>query len=114
MAKKKSASSRREKRVAASELFTTPLTDKERRDLKRLARKRDDQIDYSDAPEKHLLPTEVQIGRFYRPIKQLVSIRVDADVLAWFRSRGKRYQTYMNDVLRREMRSRARLMGSRS
>lgn len=108
MAKKKSASSRREKRVAASELFTTPLTDKERRDLQRLARKPDKQIDYSDAPEECPLPSEVHIGRFYRPIKQLVSIRVDADVLAWFRGRGKRYQSYMNEVLRREMQSNAR------
>ena len=111
--KKKSASSQHEKRVGASELFTKPVTDKERRDLKRLARKRDDQIDYSDAPEKHPLPSEVHIGRFYRPIKRLVSIRVDADVLAWFRSRGKRYQTYMNEVLRREMRSNGRKSGLR-
>jgi hypothetical protein len=66
MAKKKPASSRREKRVAASELFTTPLTDKERRDLPRLARKTEKQIDYSDAPEKHPLPLDVHIGRFYR------------------------------------------------
>ena len=103
MAKKKSASSRREKRVLASALFTTPLTDKQRRDLQRLARKPDHQIDYSDAPEKLPLPSELHIGKFYRPIKLLVSLRVDVDVLAWFRSRGKRYQTYMNEVLRREM-----------
>ena len=108
MAKKKSVSSRREKRVAASALFTTSLTDKERRSLERLGRKRDDEIDFSDAAEKHPLPREVHIGRFYRPIKQLVSIRVDADVLAWFRSRGKRYQTYMNEVLRREMQTQRR------
>ena len=44
---------------------------------------------------------------FYRPVKQLVSIRVDADVLAWFRGRGKKYQTYMNEVLRREMQANA-------
>ena len=108
MAKKSSVSSRREKRVPASALFTTPPTDKNRRELERLARKPDQQINYSDAPEKHPLPSKVHIGRFYRPIKQLVSIRVDADVLAWFRSRGKRYQTYMNEVLRREMQSNAR------
>jgi len=66
MAKKKSASSRREKRIAASELFTTTLSDKERRDLRRLARKSDKQIDYSDAPEKHPLLSEVHIGSFYR------------------------------------------------
>ena len=105
MAKKQPASSRREKRVPASALFTTPLADKQRRDLQRLARKPDRQIDYSDAPEKFPPPSEVHIGKFYRPIKQLVSLRVDADVLAWFRARGKRYQTYMNEVLRREMRT---------
>ena len=65
----------------------------------------DSQIDYSDAPEGMPGPSAIQIGRFYRPVKQLVSIRVDADVLAWFRGRGKKYQTYMNEVLRREMRT---------
>jgi uncharacterized protein (DUF4415 family) len=50
----------------------------------------------------------IQVGRFYRPIKQLVSIRVDAEVLAWFRGQGKKYQTYMNEVLRREMQTNAR------
>ena len=50
----------------------------------------------------------IQVGRFYRPIKQLVSLRVDADVLDWFRGRGKKYQTYMNEVLRREMQTNAR------
>jgi uncharacterized protein (DUF4415 family) len=63
----------------------------------------DSRIDYSDAPAAKLLLPEVQVGRFYRPIKQLISLRVDADVLAWFRSHRKRYQTYMNEVLRREM-----------
>lgn len=101
MATKKSASSRQEKRVPASAVFTTPLTDRERRQLERLKRMPDAQIDFSDAPER--APRDVQVGRFYRPIKQLVSLRVDADVLAWFRSRGKKYQTYMNEVLRREM-----------
>jgi uncharacterized protein (DUF4415 family) len=105
MAKKKSASSRQERRVLANDLFTTPLSDKERRELQRLASKPDSQIDLSDAPERKPSPSEVHIGRFYRPIKQLISLRVDADVLAWFRGRGKRYQTYMNEVLRREMRT---------
>lgn len=65
----------------------------------------DSEIDLSDAPPADPLPSQIQVGRFYRPIKQLVSIRLDADVLAWFRSRGKKYQTYMNEVLRREMQS---------
>ena len=80
------------------------MTEKQRRELRRIAELADSQIDYSDAPEQAPRTSGVQIGRFYRPIKQLVSLRVDADVLAWFRGRGKKYQTYMNEVLRREMR----------
>jgi len=105
MVKKKSVSSRQEKRVRASALFTAPSTDRQRRELQRLADRPDSQIDYSDAPERRPRASDVQVGRFYRPIKQLVSLRVDADVLHWFRGRGKKYQTYMNEVLRREMQS---------
>ena len=90
MAKKKSASSPREKRIPASVLFTQPLSERQLGELKALRVKPDTELDYSDAPERHPKPSEVHIGKFYRPIKQLVSIRVDADVLAWYRSRGKR------------------------
>ncbi len=103
MAKKKSASSRQERRVPATALFTTPLTNKQRGELQRLADRPDSQIDFSDAPQGRPRPSGVEVGRFYRPIKQLVSLRVDADVLAWFRGQGKKYQTHMNEVLRREM-----------
>ncbi len=102
MAKRQSASSHREKRVPASAIFTTPLSSKERTELAKLARLPDSKIDFTDAPER-ARPSKVLVGRFYRPVKQLVSLRVDADVLAWFRGRGKKYQTYMNEVLRREM-----------
>jgi uncharacterized protein (DUF4415 family) len=105
MAKKKSASSRQERRVPASVLFTTPISEGQRRDLKRLANMPDAKIDYSDAPESQMAPAEIHVGRFYRPIKQLVSIRVDADVLAWYRARGRGYQTFMNQALRRAMRT---------
>ncbi len=108
MVKKKSALSRQERRVPASALFTTPISDKQRRELERLAAFPDSQIDFSDAPEGNPRMSDIQTGRFYRPIKQLVSIRVDADVLAWFRGQGKKYQTYMNQVLRREMQINAR------
>ncbi len=73
--------------------------------MKRLAEMPDSEIDYSDAPEVIPHPSEIVVGRFYRPIKKLVSLRLDADVLAWYRARGKKYQTYMNEVLRREMRN---------
>jgi uncharacterized protein (DUF4415 family) len=108
MAKIKSASSRQERRVPASALFTTHITDKQRRELKRLAVRPDSQIDFSDASEASPRTSDVEVGRFYKPLKQLVSLRVDADVLAWFRGQGKKYQTYMNQVLRREMQTNER------
>lgn len=86
----------------------TALSDSQRAELRRLANRPDSQINFSDAPERLPRPSEVHVGRFYRPIKQLVSIRLDADVLAWFRTRGKKYQTYMNEVLRREMQANPR------
>jgi uncharacterized protein (DUF4415 family) len=108
MAKKKSVSSPREKRFRASGLFTKPLTDRQRREIQSLRDQPDSEIDLSDAPTMETLPQKVEVGRFYRPIKQAVSLRLDADVLAWFRARGKKYQTYMNEVLRREMQTRPR------
>jgi uncharacterized protein (DUF4415 family) len=108
MAKKKSALSPREKRLTASALFTTPISDRERAELVRLSGKSDSELDYSDAPAMKSVPRNVHIGRFYRPVKQQISLRVDADVLAWFRLKARKYQTYMNEVLRREMQSRAR------
>lgn len=103
MATKSSASSPREKRIAASEIFTRPLTDKQRRELKALARRSDSAIDYADAPARGDRSGAVTVGKFYRPIKKLVSLRIDADVLDWFRTQGGRYQTRINSVLRREM-----------
>jgi len=108
MAKKKSVSSRQEKRLPASALLTTPLTDRQRRELERLARLPEGEIDVSDVPESTARLSRAVVGRFYRPVKRPISLRVDADVLAWFRSRGKKYQTYINQVLRREMQSQAR------
>jgi uncharacterized protein (DUF4415 family) len=89
MAKKKSASSPREERLPASALFTSPVGSRERAEFERRSRTLDSKIDYSDAPVMKPLPADVYVGRFYRPVKQQISIRVDADVLAWFRSRGK-------------------------
>ena len=107
MAKKRSVSSRRERRVPASEVFTKALGKRELAELTKLAKMPNSKIDFSDAPES-TRAGRVLVGRFYRPVKQLVSLRVDADVLAWFRGRGARYQTYMNEVLRREMQTRPR------
>jgi uncharacterized protein (DUF4415 family) len=45
------------------------------------------------------------VGKFYRPIKKSLTIRIDADVLAWVKKQGKGYQTRINSYLRRAMES---------
>jgi uncharacterized protein (DUF4415 family) len=80
------------------------LTQEQLEDLARLSELPDDQIDFSDIPE---LTDEdwanMVRGRFYRPVKQQITARVDADVLAWLKSQGKGYQSRINAILRREM-----------
>jgi len=39
----------------------------------------------------------------YRPIKQPVTLRLDADVLMWFKAKGRGYQTRINQALRSVM-----------
>lgn len=63
----------------------------------------DDQIDLSDIPEITDWSNAVRHNQFYRPVKQQTSIRLDADVLAWFKAQGKGYQTRMNEILRDAM-----------
>ena len=40
---------------------------------------------------------------YYRPLKKPVTLRLDADVLAWFKKDGRRYQTRINQALRKMM-----------
>jgi len=42
-------------------------------------------------------------GRFYKPLKQQITARIDADVLEWLKSSGKGYQSRINAILRKEM-----------
>ena len=72
--------------------------------LKHIAAIPDDRIDTSDIPEL----TEEQLrravrGRFYRPVKKPVTMRLDADVIDWLKQDGPGYQTKANALLRREM-----------
>lgn len=80
------------------------LTAKQKRELAAIAALPDDQIDTSDIPE---LPPgawqDAVRGRFYRPVKQSVSLRLDADVVAWLKKPGKGYQTRVNHILRERM-----------
>ncbi|UCI08398.1 BrnA antitoxin family protein [Mesorhizobium sp. B1-1-8] len=80
------------------------LNQDQRDQLAKLTDLPDDQIDTLDIPEA---PAEnwayARRGEFYRPLKQPVTIRLDADVLDWFREHVKKgggYQTEINRVLR--------------
>ena len=80
------------------------LTPQQKRELAALAALPDDQIDTSDIPELPPSAWKNAIrGRFYRPVKQAVSMRLDADVIAWLRKAGKGYQTRANRILRERM-----------
>jgi uncharacterized protein (DUF4415 family) len=41
--------------------------------------------------------------RFFKPRKEAVSLRLDADVLDWLRRRHERYQPEINRILREKM-----------
>ena len=41
--------------------------------------------------------------KLWRPVKQSVSLRLDADVLAWLKKGGQGYQTRVNRMLREQM-----------
>jgi uncharacterized protein (DUF4415 family) len=65
----------------------------------------DSEIDYSDIPEatekfwQNAVPNP-----FYKPVKKQVTLRIDADILAWLRREGSGgYQSRLNAVLRRSM-----------
>ncbi len=81
-----------------------PLTRRQKENLKRIAEIKDEDIDFSDIPEltEEWFARAVR-GKFYRPAKEIVSIRLDKDVLAFYRRQGAGYQTRINDTLRAAM-----------
>jgi uncharacterized protein (DUF4415 family) len=78
------------------------MSAREKKELATLAKMPDSAIDTSDIPEITDW-SKAQVGRFYRPIKQPVTIRLDADVIAWFKETAPQYQTAVNAVLREYM-----------
>ena len=81
-----------------------PLTEEQRARLALLAKKPDSDIDYSDIP-----PLSADFWKnairnpFYKPTKQVTTVRVDSDVLLWLKGQGKGYQTRINSILRTAM-----------
>jgi uncharacterized protein (DUF4415 family) len=83
-----------------------PLTNAQRANLKALAARPVSEIDTSDIPvlsDAAWAKTNRVRGHLYRPVKQIVTARLDGDVLEWLKSHGRGYQSRMNAILRREM-----------
>ena len=55
------------------------------------------------APARDAKLRNLKIGDLYRPLKKPVTLRLDADVIAWFKKDGRRYQTRINAALRTVM-----------
>ncbi|TAN65282.1 MAG: hypothetical protein EPN20_07715 [Magnetospirillum sp.] len=89
------------------------LTPEQLAELKALAAMPDEAIDTSDAPEQRDW-SGAERGRFYRPVKQHLSLRLDADVIAWFKNHAtgdEGYQTRINRALRDYVRQHDREAG---
>src|SRR5256886_3773296 len=78
------------------------LTKEQKRDIRAIAAKRDQDIDFSDVPPI-LDWSGAEIGKFYRPKKKPVTMRLDSDVIAWLKADGRGYQTKANWLLRNAM-----------
>ena len=82
----------------------TPLSAEAKERLAHLASMKDEDIDFSDIPPS---PADAEWTRPGIPLstenKQQVTLRLDADVLSYFRHGGSRYQTRINQVLRTYM-----------
>jgi uncharacterized protein (DUF4415 family) len=82
-----------------------PLTETQKKNLEALANMKDEDIDTSDIPEltDEFWKNAVRGNPFYRPVKKAVSLRLDADVIAWRKKDGTGYQTRANNILRERM-----------
>lgn len=82
----------------------TPLSADDKAALARLAVMSDSEIDFSDIPRS---PADAEWTRPGVPLsaenKRQITLRLDADVLDYFRHAGSRYQTRINQVLRAYM-----------
>ena len=71
-------------------------------EIEELAKLPDDQIDTSEIAEV-LDWSDARRGVYYRPIKRQITLRLDADLIDWFKAnapRGRGYQTDINRALR--------------
>jgi uncharacterized protein (DUF4415 family) len=80
------------------------LTREKKKQIDTIAAKTDAEIDFSEMPEV-LDWSDAEIGKFYRPTKKPVTMRLDADVIEWLKGYGRGYQTKANMLLRHAMKA---------
>jgi uncharacterized protein (DUF4415 family) len=80
------------------------LSKEQKRDIAAIAAKKEQSIDLSEMPEV-VDWSGAEIGKFYRPPKKSVTMRLDQDVIEWLKAFGKGYQTRANLLLRHAMAS---------
>jgi len=78
------------------------LSKEQKRDIAAIAAMKDEDIDFSDVPLV-LDWSGAEVGKFYRPPKKAITIRLDTDVLDWLKGYGRGYQTRVNLLLRHAM-----------
>ena len=82
------------------------LTAEQKAELEALAALPEDQIQTDDMPEVRDW-SGAKRGMFYRPVKQQITLRLDADLIDWFKThqeQGEGYQTSINRALREYVR----------
>ncbi|MDQ5845524.1 MAG: BrnA antitoxin family protein [Acidobacteriota bacterium] len=80
-------------------------------DLRRIDAMKDEDIDFSDIPE--ITPEMFARGvlrRNFKPIprKKQLTLRIDTDVVDWYKKQGRGYQTRINSLLRAYMKEHRR------
>jgi uncharacterized protein (DUF4415 family) len=87
------------KRVLMTDDRPAALTDAQLAQLEALKDRAPDVEDIPEAPADHWEFAR----RFYKPRKEPISIRLDADILDWLKRKNDRYQTEINRILREQM-----------
>lgn len=102
------------KRYSAEELAEIRRRGESRSDMARVAATTEEELEASiaaDPDDAHEADwTRMVVGM--PPRKRDIHIRIDADVLSWFKETGKGYQTRMNNVLRAFVESRRHTQGT--
>jgi len=85
-------------------MATSKLTSEQQAQIDALAALPDDEIDLTDPDAPEALDwSGAKRGVLYRPVKQQLTLRLDADVVDWFKRHardGGKYQTDINRALR--------------